>query len=193
MHPHYIVKTVAIACMLSLPIAAHAGSTQASPMPAQQAPGARLISVVPKDGGCVAGPSGLNVEAWDVQPGSTYTITIDHVTDCANGGSDATIQLIIKSASLGNTVVTANRIGSGVYAFDYQMPFSACETNPIQYCTSNGSTSTGLVVGRHDTGLSQSHLRASTFGPGCTGPTPISCLLTPVRQNSWGTIKQYYR
>lgn len=181
------------ACLLAVPASAFAGSRTAAPIPLQQAAGARLVSVTAKDGGCVAGPTGPNVEAWDVQPGRTYTLTIDRVTDCANGGTDATIELIIKSSALGNTVVTANKTATGVYTFDYQVPLAACETNPIRYCTTNGQPNSGLTVGRHDTGMAQSHLRAANFGAGCANPTPISCTLTSAQQSTWGTLKQHYR
>lgn len=191
MNARHLVALAALAATLALPLAASARDS--APLPAAQVAAARLISVTPKDGGCVAGPTGPNVEAWDVQPGKTYTVTIDHVTECANGGTDATIQLIIKSSALGNTVVTATKTATGTYAFDYQIPFNACETSPIQYCTTNGAANTGLTVGRHDTGLSQSHLRAATFGANCSSPTPITCGLTPTRSTTWGTIKQYYR
>jgi hypothetical protein len=193
MHHRHLVAVAALAATLALPLAAQARTRTSAPIPAQAVSGARLISVTPKDGGCVAGPTGPNVEAWDVQPGKTYTVTIDHVTDCANGGTDATIQLIVKSTALGNTVVTANQTATGTYAFDYLIPFNACETSPIQYCTTNGAPNTGFTVGRHDTGLSQAHLRASTFGANCSSPTPITCGLTPTQNKTWGEIKQYYR
>ena len=51
---------------------------------------ATLINVTPVDAGCVSGPTGPTVQLWDVQPGMTYTITISNVTECANGGTDAT-------------------------------------------------------------------------------------------------------
>ncbi len=191
MHHRHRFALAALTATLALPLVASARDS--APLPAAQVAGARLISVTPKDGGCVAGPTGPNVEAWDVQPGKTYTVTIDHVTDCANGGTDATIQLIIKSSSIGNTVVTANKTATGTYAFDYPMPFKACETSPIQYCTTNGAANTGFTVGRHDTGTSQSHLRASTFGANCSNPTPIACGLTPTQQRTWGEVKQFYR
>ena len=192
MHQRHSILAAACLLAICLPVAASADQSSTR-MPATAVPGARLISVTAKDGGCVAGPTGPNVEAWDVQPGKTYTVTIDHVTDCANGGTDATIQVIIKSSALGNTTVTANKVTTGAYAFDYSMPSGACETNPIQYCTTNGQSNSGMTVGRHDTGLSQAHLRASNFGPNCSNPTPITCGLTPTRSVTWGVVKQFYR
>ena len=46
---------------------------------------ARLISVVPVDGGCVSGPTGSGVQHWDVESGKTYEMFLSHVVECANG------------------------------------------------------------------------------------------------------------
>jgi hypothetical protein len=36
----------------------------------------RLVSVTPVYGGCVSGPTGGTVQAWDVERGDTYTLTL---------------------------------------------------------------------------------------------------------------------
>jgi hypothetical protein len=46
---------------------------------------------------------------------------------------------------------------------------------------------------RNDGGSFQAHLRAATFGPGCTSPTPINGCTTPVQKKSWGSLKAHYR
>ena len=110
---------------------------------------ARLISVTPTDGGCVAGPTGAGVQAWDVEPGKTYELIISNVSECANGGTDPTLNV-----------------------------------------------RSGLFVHRNDGGAFQAHLRAASFGPGCSNPTEIvggDCLVTPTRPSTWARVKSFYR
>jgi hypothetical protein len=117
---------------------------------------ARLISVVPTDGGCVVGPTGPGVQHWDVEPGKTFELTIDHVVECAS---------------------------------------SVC-TMPIQYCTTPGETDTGMFVRRNDGDSFQAHLRASSFGPGCTLPGALQggdCYVSPTRSSTWARVKSFYR
>lgn len=155
---------------------------------------ARLVSVTPKDGGCVAGPTGNNVEAWDIQRDKTYTLRVDHLLECAHGGTDACVQFVVQSSATGNTVINAHKISTGVYEFDFRMPRNGCDTYPIRYCLSDCRVAGGIVVGRHDTGNAQSHLRAASFGPGCTSPTPITdCHKTATLGTTWGSLKVYYR
>jgi len=165
----------------------------------------RLISVTPADGGCVAGPSGNTTEAWDIQPGFTYTITIDNVTECANGGTDPTLNVRVNSSIPGHeyTDLVANYVSPGVYQFSFTLPPEAWCTLPILYCTVPGEwLTTGLFVRRHDGKLNPNgvpytaHLRASTWGPGCTNPTPIlgpECGAVGTEESSWGAIKTIYR
>jgi hypothetical protein len=154
---------------------------------------ARLISVVPNDGGCVAGPTGAFVQSWDVEPGKSYTLTIDQVAECANGGTDPTLNVRVNSSAVGNTDLVATLAAAGTYSFTYTMPASGCGTFPIFYCTTPGNASTGLLVGRSDTGTLQAHLRAATFGPACSNPTEIQCDPTGTIRRSWGKVKTIYR
>jgi HYR domain-containing protein len=135
---------------------------------------ARLSSVTPVDGGCVHQDSipTSAVESWDVEQGRTYDVTLTNLTDCANGGTDATIELVVKSSNTGNTCLTASKVSTGVYTFRFTLPTDACFTFPIQYCTSGCDTSTGMLTRRADGGAKESHLRAATFGAGCSNPTP---------------------
>jgi|SRR5262252_2465658 len=156
---------------------------------------ARLINVVPTDGGCVAGPSGPTVEAWDVEPGKTYQITISNVSECGNGGTAATINVRVNSTGSGNTDLVATFVSPGVYTFSYTVPVGATCTMPIFYCTTPGNNATGIFVIRNDGGPFQAHLRAATFGSGCSNPTPLigpDCGAVPVRPRSWGQVKAYY-
>lgn len=153
---------------------------------------ARLINVAPLDGGCVSGPVGNNVQSWDVQAGRTYRLTIDQVTNCANGGTDATINIRVNNSATGNVDLVATKVSTGVYTYDVQMPANACATSPMFYCTSPGQSSTGTRIGRNDTGNSQAHLRASTFGAGCSSPSEVGCPV-PVAPVRWGGLKALYR
>ena len=162
--------------------------------PALAGANARLTNVVANDGGCVSGPTGPAVQFWDVQPGKTYQLTIQRVTECGHGGTDATINVRLNSSTTGNIDVLATKVSTGTYTFAFMMPANANCTFVIFYCTTPGQPNTGLMVVRNDGGMFQAHLRASTFGPGCTSPTPINgCTTVPVRPSSWGALKVHYR
>jgi len=154
---------------------------------------ARLINVVPTDGGCVSGPTGPTVQFWDVQPGKTYQLTIQGVTECGNNGTAPTINVRVNSTVTGNTDLVATNTGPGTYVFSFTMPANAMCTYPLFYCTTPGQANTGLMVVRIGGGMFQAHLRASTFGPGCSNPTPVPGCETAVRQSSWGALKVHYR
>src|SRR5262249_26916258 len=142
----------------------------------------RLSSVVAQGGGCVFDdkvPSSA-VESWDIQPGQAYTVTLTNVTDCANGGTDPTIGIVIHSSSTGNTCLTATKTATGIYTFDFTMPEDACLTYPVEYCTVACKPASGMFARRSDGGAKESHLSAATFGANCTNPTVIStCTTTP--------------
>ena len=166
---------------------------------------ARLVSVTPVDGGCVSGPTGATTEAWDIAPGYTYTLRLEDVTECANGGTDPTLDVRINSSIPGHeyTDLVATYVAPGVYEFDFTLPAEAWCTLPILYCTTPGEwLTTGLFVRRHDGGTNSngvpftSHLRASSWYPGCTYPTMIlgpECGAVSNEESTWGTIKSLYR
>jgi hypothetical protein len=157
---------------------------------------ARLISVVPTNGGCVSGPTGNSVQFWDVEPGKTYQLTISNVTECANGGTDPTLNVRVNSSSSGNTDLVATLVVPGTYKFSFTLPFNAVCTLPIFYCTTPGQNNSGLKVNRNDGADFQAHLRAAAFSPGCTNPQPIlggDCLIVPTRPSTWGKLKSIYR
>ena len=157
---------------------------------------ARLVSVVPVDGGCLAGPTGPAVQAWDVQPGRTYRLRLEGVWECTGGGTAATLDVRVNSTSSGNTDAVAVQVAAGTYEFDFTMPANCVCTFPLFYCTSPGAANTGLRVLRADGESFQAHLRASTFGPGCTDPQPLlggDCLAVPTRVSTWGAVKGIYR
>ena len=121
---------------------------------------AQLISVTASDGGCVSGPTGNTTQFWDVQPGKTYQLTINNVTECGNGGTDATINVRVNSTGAGNTDVVATLVSPGTYTFSYTLAANAACTFPLFYCTTPGQNNTGMMVMRNDGGKFQAHLRA---------------------------------
>ena len=173
-----------------LAVLAAIGSLALAPL----ARAARLTNVVPTDGGCISGPTGPSTQFWDVQPGKTYRLTITNVTECGNSGTDATIGVRLNSTGTGNTDLVATNAGVGIYTFSFTIPANAACTFVIFYCTTPGQGNTGLMVTRNDGGKFQAHLRASTFGPACTSPTPINtCVSTAVLPSTWGSLKTHYR
>lgn len=166
---------------------------------------ARLVSVTALDGGCVSGPTGATVEAWDIEPGFTYRITLTNVTECANGGTDPTLDVRINSSIPAHQYNdrVAYYVSPGVYQFDYWLPVDAWCTLPILYCTTPGEwLTTGLFVRRHDGATNSqgvpytAHLRASRWSPGCTYPTMIigpECGAVGTDDPTWGAIKALYR
>jgi len=157
---------------------------------------AMLINVVPVNGGCVSGPTGATSQYWDVQPGKSYQLTITNVAECGNGGTAATINVRVNSTGSGNTDLVAVSVSPGTYTFSFTLPAGSSCTFPIFYCTTPGQGNTGTMVIRNDGGNFPADLRASTFGPGCTNPTPITgpgCGATAVRPSTWGKVKTYYR
>ncbi len=165
-------------------------------MPALSHAAARLVSVTAVSGGCVSGPSGATTQFWDVEQAETYTIRISHVLECANGGTDPTLNVRVNNTDFGNTDLVATNVAPGVYEFDFTLPVDAGCTFPINYCTTPGSNSTGIKVIRDDGVGNQAHLRASSFGAGCTNPTEIlgpDCAPVPTEESTWGKIKALYR
>jgi hypothetical protein len=154
---------------------------------------ARLVSVVPRDGGCVGEPAGRKIETWPVQPGRVYTLTFDKVHECGHNGTDPTIGVLLVASGLQALPVTARKRSAGEYEFDYLVPAGACQELQLRYGVTNGRVDSGYEAGRHDDGSEQAHLRACTFQPGCTNPTTIICGMTPTLSSSWGQLKSIYR
>ncbi|HSE17622.1 MAG TPA: hypothetical protein VLB46_11255 [Pyrinomonadaceae bacterium] len=127
----------------------------------------KVVNVVPVNTECVSGPVGNGVQSWDVQQGGTYDVTIAGVTDAGNGGTDGTIEVIVKNSETGNQCLTAFKQATGVYKFTITMPTEACNTFPITYGSTGCEESTALFARRNDGGNFQSHLRAATFDGSC--------------------------
>ena len=125
----------------------------------------KVINVTPVNTECVSGPTGNGTQSWDVQQGGTYEVTIAGVTDAGNGGTDPSIQVLVKNSSAGNQCLNAFQDGLGVYKFTITMPASACNTFPITYGSCDASEA--LFARRNDGGNFQSHLRAATFDGSC--------------------------
>ena len=183
-----VIFCAAACALLILPAVAHAQFMNGT---------ARLVSVTPVDGGCLYGPSGNYVQLWDLEPGFTYTLTISNVTECANGGTDPTLNVQVRNGTTGNMNIVATYVSPGAYQFNVTMPADAQCTYPIIYCISPSPPVSALFVIRNDGSPFQAHLRASTFGPGCTNPEEIYewpyCGAVPAENSTWGRVKSLYR
>src|SRR4030095_11234892 len=127
----------------------------------------RVVNVVATGSACLAGPNGNSVESWEVQQGGTYEVTLANVTDAGNGGTDPTIEVIVKSSNTGNQCLTAFNQGPGVYTFTITMPNNACQTFPITYGSTGCAENTAKFARRSNGEEFQSHLRAATFDGSC--------------------------
>lgn len=129
----------------------------------------RLSSVIPLDGGCVdqdSSPSNAT-EHWDVQQTRTYQLTLSKVGDCANGGNDAAIQVMIVSSNTPNMCLVATKHSMGTYKFQVTLPPNACNTYQVLYCTSGCNPNSGKRARRAGGGSYPSLLRAKTFDADC--------------------------
>ena len=181
MNKRYLILVMTLALAL-VPVLAHAT--------------ARLTNVTPVAGGCVFGPTGPAVQAWDIETGFQYTITIEGVTECAEGGTAATLGIRVASTSAGNKYPVATFVAPGVYEFIFYLREDWVCTFPIYYCAEPNDDSTGIVVIRNDGVPFQAHLRAATFEPGCTNPVETigsGCDVVEVEESSWGTLKASYK
>jgi hypothetical protein len=128
-----------------------------------------ISNVTAVNGECVQSTINGQTQKWDIQANGTYMVTLSGVTDCANGGNDPSIQVIVKNSGGGNIcVATANQTATGIYVFQVALT-TQCQTLPILYCTSNCDPSTGLFA-RDALAGHEGHLRTSTFDAGCTNP-----------------------
>ena len=119
--------------------------------------------------GCVADVMSGPNQFWDIAAGGTYTVTLSGVTDCAHGGTDATIWAIVQNSDLGNYPALAAKVSTGVYAFSYPSPTNGCNTVVISYCTPEGSPNpSGAKKAKDKLGGCVGHLRFANFTAGCT-------------------------
>jgi hypothetical protein len=134
---------------------------------------AQVTSVTPTDGGCVFQDSlpANATEQWDVEAGKTYTVTLTNVTDAANGGTDPTMQVIVRAPTR-QPCLTATKQSTGVYTFSITLPDNACNTMPIQYGTSDCSAARAWrrAAATAPTRRPTSVRRRSV--PGCSKPSP---------------------
>ena len=127
----------------------------------------KVVSVVPVGTSCLSGPTGNGTQSWDVQEGGTYVVTIAGITDAGHGGTDAQIEVIVKSSNTGNQCLIADKLATGTYSFTITMPADSCETYPITYGSTGCDPSTATFARRNDGGNFQSHLRAANFDGSC--------------------------
>lgn len=101
-----------------------------------------------------------------------------------------TITVWVKSSELGNTMLTATRIGvTDCYEFSYTPPFWACGTTIVAYQRLGLDANNDVAMDGSLDGVwtGASGLRfVDEFG------YPIECII-PIRERSWGAVKQLFR
>jgi hypothetical protein len=143
-----------------------------------------VSSVTPIDGGGLHFDGGTDGNKWDVQQGKAYKITLTNVLDAANGGTDPSMEVMVKSSSANNSnqCFTATKVSTGVYEFTISMPATACNTYPILYGTTACAPNSGLKALSIPTNDKATHLRAATFDDSgnyvgsdvdCNAPDPV--------------------
>jgi len=176
------IVAVAVVAIALVPALAHAN--------------ARLVSVTPVGGGCVSGPTGPFVQAWDVEQGETYVLRLEGVVECANAGTDMNLDVRVNSSNTGNVDLVATNVAPGIYEFEYTVPADGMCTLPVFYCTVPGVGSSGIFAIRSDGVMWQAHLRVSTFEAGCTNPSEIlggDCAPIDTEASTWGTLKTFFK
>ena len=108
-----------------------------------------MLVVVPT-ASAAQGPGALNCAPlpaynnthWAVTVGTTVHCTIDGATDV----STSTVDVIIKSSTLGNTTVTGTvNLATHQISFSWAVPASRCDTNIVAYKTSGNNTNNSLI------------------------------------------------
>jgi protocatechuate 3,4-dioxygenase beta subunit len=130
----------------------------------------RIVSVEPLDGGCVQETvaSATSLAYWDIEPGLTYRVTLSNVTDCANGGTDASLEVVVHSENIVNQCLTASHAATGLYTFDITIPPLSCDTLPMNYCTIHCGQNSGFPPRRGNGVAKVAIFRVATFDAQCT-------------------------
>ena len=125
----------------------------------------QLTNVVGVGGACVVFNDQNGPDQWNVEEGETYTLTISGITECTG----SPISFLVANSTLGNTCVQGVPLSSGTATFNFTMGPPACLTYPIRYYCDGSCSGADSFVVQDDDG-DASHLRAATFGAGCTNP-----------------------
>ena len=133
----------------------------------------RLLTITSPTGSCSRRQAAL--ERWFLEPGGTYTLTIQTVTSGPGSicfSNDPPSIPITLASNFGNTVFTCNRLpNTNQYSGTVTIPTNACGTTFLTYFCENGTA-------RRVTGLAVTNF--VTFGAArftnCLGnPIPINC------------------
>src|SRR5262249_20295001 len=135
------------------------------------------VTVAGNGGSCVAGtlPNGNAPYNWEVVEGGSYTMTISNVTECTDNTITVFVQHTPTQGEPGNFCFVATLTSPNTYTGTFTMPNPGCFTYPISYsCGSvcGPNPNKGTYDARGPNGECNVHLRASTFGAGCTNPVP---------------------
>jgi len=129
---------------------------------------------------------------WNIPVGVPVTVEIHGVLASEVGGSlPATLTVFVKSSVLGNTTLTATRIGtSSDYSFMYTAPSNACGTTIVAYFQLGQNSNNDLC----DDGLKNDSAHAASGLRFVNGQgNPISCEPLDTQGTTWGHLKTLYQ
>lgn len=171
--------TYVIACMFAC---LSMMSTSSFALPPDNGTG--VVTVTAAGGSCIGfTPAvGNGPDNWEVAEGGSYTMTITGVTEC-NGSA---ITVFIQNSNTGNFCFTATG-GSGTYVGTFTVPSPSCNTMPVSYkCGANQPCDNADTYNANGpSNNNKVHLRANTFGAGCSNPSEDEdcnstiCICTP--------------
>jgi len=133
-----------------------------------------VFTLTPVGGSCIDSHDGNggSPDNWEVAPGGTYDFTLTGVTEC----SGTSIKVFFQNSGSANFCVVATG-GNGTYSGTFTVPSNNCATTPISYKCDASADCDNLQTynAKGPFGSNIVHLRANTWGPGCTSPTEIAC------------------
>jgi hypothetical protein len=114
---------------------------------------ATVVMVVVPSASAAHAPGGLNCPLpvynsthWQLTVGHSVTCTIEGASDVSG---QSTVDVIIKSTTLGNTIVTGTVSGSGAnttITFSFTADATRCDTNIVAYGTSGNNTDNRFIT-----------------------------------------------
>jgi len=134
----------------------------------------RLLTITSPTGSCSRRIAAL--ERWSLEPGGTYTVTIQTVTSGPGSicfSNDPPSIPITLASNFGNTIFTVDRLpNTNQYRGTVTIPTNACGVTFLTYFCENGTS-------RRVTGLAATNFvtfAAARFTNGCLGTViPINC------------------
>jgi hypothetical protein len=129
-------------------------------------------------------PGGLNCPLavynpthWALKAGDSVTCTIEGATDV----SGSSVDVIVKSSTLGNATVTGSVSGTTI-TFDWQAPAGACETSIVAYKTNGNNSNNSFITPGGSSAAGFGYVDANGNPAACDPPSAVTFRsLTAVR------------